>query len=74
MKYKKEEQDKLYDKMNEAREFRKTKEYKIQFIEKKIADEKLIINRITKMNESIPNRYYRIELLEEKLKYFQEDK
>lgn len=74
MKYKKQEQAKLYDKMNKARELRKTKEFKIQFIENKIAEEKLMIDRITKMNESIPNIYYKIELLEEKLKYFQEDK
>ena len=71
VKQKKERQQKIIEDRIKYLQLIKTKKYQIEFIEKEIKHyEKLIF----KMNKQTSNFVYKIELLEEKLKYFKEDK
>ena len=75
---KKEEENKSLDNMKKDFELRQTNKYQIEFMEKKIECEKKEIknykNKIDLCNKQIPKSIYKIELLEERLKYINIDK
>jgi len=75
---KKEEENKSLDNEKKDFELRQTNKYQIEFMEKKIECEKKEIknykNKIDLCNKQIPKSIYKIELLEERLKYINIDK